>query len=114
MISHKVMQRLVLLKMGFFVDKMYTSYKFHTANGAVTLSLRSLSEGVAFHHKTARTFLPSKKTGEHFLTSITKYKKGEKQKHVFIDTRGYRLMVNSLSSTQMIWVRFPLSAHSNT
>ena len=23
---------------------------------------------------------------------------------------GYRLMVNSLSSTQMIWVRFPLSA----
>ena len=52
---------------------MHTSHTFHTIKGAVTLSLRSLSQAIHSHPKTVRTFLPSKETGEHSLPSSIKY-----------------------------------------
>ncbi len=68
---------------------------------AVILSLRSFSEVIHFNFTAVRTFLLCFIKGEHVFFLIYYF--------IFIMC-GYRLMVNSLSSTQMIWVRFPLSA----
>ena len=71
---------------------------------AVILSLRSFSEVIHFNFIAVRTFLLYFFKGEHLFFLIYYF--------IFIMC-GYRLMVNSLSSTQMIWVRFPLSAYIN-
>ena len=102
MISHKVLQ-LVLLLIGF-LKKCRRAFLPIFMYNAVILSLRSFSEVIHFNFIAVRTFLLYFFKGEHLFFLIYYF--------IFIIC-GYRLMVNSLSSTQMIWVRFPLSAYIN-
>ena len=87
---------------AYWVSKKYRKvFLFIFMYIAVILSLRSFSEVIHFNFTAVRTFLLCFLKGEHVFFLIYYF--------IFIMC-GYRLMVNSLSSTQMIWVRFPLSA----